>query len=364
MKRRGLFKFRTLSGLIFITAAIFFFGCSKDDESEEKPVEAKEYLYVLNSGKMDSNNSSLTMYDVENGVIAAADAFKLQNGRGIGDTGNDVIAYGNKLYIAVTGENTVEITDLDAKSVKQLQTDGQPRYLTASDGKVYVSYINGKVAQIDTLSLAIEKTVTVGRNPEQMVAVNGKLYVANSGGQDFPANYDNTVSVINLSTFTEEKKIEVNMNPCNMIADNQGNIYLISNGDYYLNPGKVQKISTNSNDAITDLNIDGTEAALLGSTLFLLHSAYDENWNVTMSYYSYNTENNSIISNNFVGATQFTANPYKISSDEEAEELYITTSDYLNNGDIYIFDKTGTFKKSFEAGLNPVKVIRVKKMNL
>ena len=41
-----------------------------------------------------------------------------------------------------------------------------------------------------------------------MAIVGDKLYVANSGGYRVP-NYDRTVSVIDLKTFTEEKKIDV-----------------------------------------------------------------------------------------------------------------------------------------------------------
>jgi len=79
-----------------------------------------------------------------------------------------------------------------------------------------------------------------------------------------------------------------------------------------------------------------------------------------MSYNAYNIETNSVISTNFVGSAQFAADPYKIFSDSVSEELYITTSDYVNNGDVYIFDKSGgVLKTRFEAGLNPVKVIKV-----
>jgi len=361
LKHESVIANAVKQSLLLSIAAFTLVACDKDDdEKEEPPVVKQERLFVLNSGKMDGNNSSLTLYDVESGEVTSTDAFKAQNNRGLGDTGNDLVVYGSKLYIAVTGEDNVEVTDLSAKSVKQIKAEGQPRYLAAANGKVYVSFIDGKVAQIDTASLNIEKTVAVGRNPEQMAVVGNKLYVANSGGQDYPANYDNTVSVINLSTFTEEKKITVNMNPCNMLTDSNGSIYLISNGDYGLNPGKVQKIDTSNGDAVTNLEVGGTEAALLGSTLFLLHSVYDENWNPTMSYNAYNIETNSVISTNFVGSAQFAADPYKIFSDSVSEELYITTSDYVNNGDVYIFDKSGgVLKTRFEAGLNPVKVIKV-----
>ena len=37
--------------------------------------------------------------------------------------------------------------------------------------------------------------------------------------------------------------------------------------------------------------------------------------------------------------------------------LFVTESDYTNNGDVYCFDGDGNLKVKFEAGLNPIKVI-------
>ena len=86
----------------------------------------------------------------------------------------------------------------------------QPRYFAACDGKVFVSYYDGYIARIDTATLEVDAMVKVGRNPEQLAVCNGYLYVANSGGMDLNTalGCDNTVSVVNLSTFTEVEKIE------------------------------------------------------------------------------------------------------------------------------------------------------------
>ena len=60
--------------------------------------------------------------------------FELQNGRGLGNTANDMIVYGSKMYIAVAGESTIEVATLDAKSLKQIECGAQPRYLAAYAG--------------------------------------------------------------------------------------------------------------------------------------------------------------------------------------------------------------------------------------
>ena len=84
--------------------------------------------------------------------------------------------YGDKMYIAVYGESTIEVTDLKAKSIKQVKTEGQPRYMVSEGGKVYISYYNGYVARLDTASLEVEAKVKVVRNPEQLAVSSNKLF--------------------------------------------------------------------------------------------------------------------------------------------------------------------------------------------
>ena len=56
--------------------------------------------------------------------------------------------------------------------------------------------------------------------------------------------YDKTVSVVDLSTFTEIKKLDVVLNPTRIQADEQGNVYVVSMGNYADIPNTVQKINT------------------------------------------------------------------------------------------------------------------------
>ena len=220
-------------------------------------------LYFLNSGNMGNNNSSLYMYDIEKDEVVP-DYFLAQNGRGLGDTAQDMIVYGDKMYIAVYGESTIEVTDLKAKSIKQVKTEGQPRYMVSEGGKVYISYYNGYVARLDTASLEVEAKVKVGRNPEQLAVSSNKLFVSNSGGMDYSTEvgYDKTVSVVDLSTFTEIKKLDVVLNPTRIQADEQGNVYVVSMGNYADIPNTVQKINTETYEVTSLTNCpNATEMA-------------------------------------------------------------------------------------------------------
>ena len=127
--------------------------------------------------------------------------------------------YGNKLYAVINVSNFIEV--MDARTAKHLGTIPleNGRYITFANGKAYASSYAGpvtidpkaplgKVVEIDTINLSVTRQVTVGYQPEELEVVGNNLYVANSGGYRVP-EYDKTVSVIDLSTFKETKKIDV-----------------------------------------------------------------------------------------------------------------------------------------------------------
>lgn len=346
--------------ILFAAMALTFFsGCKDEDDPAEEIDLPSEYIYVLNCGLDGHNNASLTLYDVEKGT-ATQHFFESQNGRRLGDTGQDILVYGSRIYISMFGESTIEVTDLEANSVKPIRTDGQPRYLTAYGGKIYVTCFNGYVARIDTVSLAVEATVKVGRNPEQLAVANGKLYVANSGGLDWDTEtgYDHTVSVIDIATFTETEKIEVMINPCDVVSDDRGSVYVVSVGNYMDIPNTVQKINTSTGEVSVMTDFNGTYITATNNTLYTIHSQYDANWNEMITFYAYDMTGNKVLSNHFTGDTQINR-PFKISSDAVSGDVYITTSDYINVGDVYIFDKSNQFIGKFEAGLNPMKAVKI-----
>lgn len=175
--------------------------------------------YVVNSGNMYSKiESSLTAIDYASST-ATQNVFKAANGRSLGNTANDGIVYGNKIYLAVDQSNTIEVIDKTTKkSIKQIKTTdllgnaegAEPRHIIAGDGKVYFTTYGGYVAAVDTTDFALQKKWQVGNYPEGLVIGNGNLYVANS---NYGAGGGN-ISCINLSNDNvETKNIEGVNNP-------------------------------------------------------------------------------------------------------------------------------------------------------
>ena len=211
------------------------------DPSEDYP---ETYLqvystgaYVVNSGNMRNKiESSLTAIDYASST-ATQNVFKAANGRSLGDTANDGIVYGNKIYLAVDKENTIEVIDKTTKkSIKQIKTTellgkaegAEPRHIIAGGGNVYFTTYGGYVAAVDTTSFALQKKWQVGSYPEGLVFGNGTLYVANS---NYGAGGGN-ISCINLSNDNvETKNIEGVNNPTGIYYA-AGLLYVLDN-QYY-----------------------------------------------------------------------------------------------------------------------------------
>lgn len=321
-------------------------------------------LYFLSEGsKFEGHPGMLSRFDIEKGEMIKEgdnfDYFEIQNGRKLGMTAQDMIVYGDKMYISMTGESTIEVTDLQAKSIKQIKTDGEPRYMVSNGGKVYVTYYNGYVARLDTASLEVEAKVQVGRSPEKLTISNNKLFVANSGGADFSTiGPDNTVSVVDLATFKEEKKIEVVLNPVNIEADEQGYVYVVSMGDYKDIPNTFQRINAESGEVTVVKDCPNvTEMTYLDGKLYMWYAQWDEN-GLTPTYLTYDTKTQKV-GENFISVGTKIASPYKISN--AGGKIYVSNSVYKQTGEFYGFDTDGKMFEKFEAWYNPSKVVLVQK---
>ena len=201
-------------------------------------------FYQLNEGNMGMNRASLDYFDYTTGYYTR-DIFSERNPdivKELGDVGNDIQVYGQKVYAVINVSNLIVVFDVrTAHRIKEIEVPNC-RYLAFYKDKAYVSSYAGPVqidpnaevgfvAEIDTASLEVTRKVSVGYQPEEMVVYDGKLYVANSGGYRVP-NYDRTVSVVDLKTLNETKKIDVGINLHRMAIDKRGDIYVSSRGDY------------------------------------------------------------------------------------------------------------------------------------
>lgn len=104
-------------------------------------------MYLLNEGNMGSNKCTLDFYDCTTGkyhrnIYAERNPSVVKE---LGDVGNDLQIYGDKLYAVINCSNFIEVMDVEtAQHLGQIDVTNC-RYITFSDGKAYVSSYAGPV---------------------------------------------------------------------------------------------------------------------------------------------------------------------------------------------------------------------------
>ncbi|MEA4918270.1 DUF5074 domain-containing protein [Proteiniphilum sp.] len=353
MNRKKLFLYMLLLATLFISA------CSDDDNPIDDGIRSTKALLILSEGKWNENNSTLSRYDLVEKKLDK-DYFLTVNKRGLGDTGNDMIQYGSKIYVVVNVSSTIEVLDAaTGKSIRQIdmkKEDGkakEPRQVVSHKGKVYVTSYDQTVTRIDTVSLAIDGSVKVGMNPEDIIIKNNKLYVANSG-----FSYDNTVSVIDIESFKEEKKIEVGSNPVNLGVDSQGDVYIALMGTYGDNPEapSFKRIDSKTEEVKTIGTVKSPGRFVIYNNKAYIINGTDKTVTV------YDCLEEKVESDNFIkDDTKITSFPYSIAVDEKSGEFFISETDYVTPGTVYCFNKEGKLQYRISSvGINPTAVITLR----
>ena len=351
MKFRSLF----LAVLCTLFLGVSLTSCSDDDDDDKVTTG----VFILNEGKQNNNNAGISVYNPETHLVTA-DIYMVQNNDSLlGDIGQDMIEYREYVYVTVYGSSRLVKLDREGKEVASLSfsaEDGQPRYMAAEDGKLYVTLYSGKVVRINTSDLKIEEYVSVGKNPEQIVEEDGRLYVANSGWGE-----DNTVSVIDLKTFKVVKTVEVVVNP-NYLQEAEGYVYVISYGNFGNIPYTLSRINTKTYE-VEEI----TTATLMAEhddILYLANSQTDwSTYTTTTTFFTYDAKHGVLNNTSFLkdcpeARKLATKSIYMIEIDPNNGDIYIGVSDYNNNGDVYRFTKTGEFVREITTGsLNPNNMV-------
>ena len=374
--------------IVLLLTVVFITSCREDDPVlPSKPIEVNPWekvtgdiygFYLLNEGNMGSNKASLDFYDYETGIYHR-NIFGERNPnevKDLGDVGNDIQIYGDKLYAIINCSNYLEVMDVTtAKHITKIAIPNC-RYLAFKDQYAYVSAYAGPVAidqnarigyvaKIDTASLKVVDECIVGYQPEEMAIVGDKLYVANSGGYRVP-NYDRTVSVIDLTTFTEINKIDVAINLHRITPDNYGNLYVSSRGDYYHTPSKTFIIDTRTDKVIGEIaDLPNSNMTLCRDSLYV----YSTEWSYisnewTVSYAIVDTRTKQVVTRNFIkdGTDKKIKVPYGIAVNPNTGDFFVTDAkDYVSPGTLYCFNKEGIKKWSVTTGDIPAHIVFTRK---
>lgn len=313
-------------------------------------------MYILCEGNMGSNKARLDYINLQSGTYYS-NWYGAQNPsqtKELGDVGNDIQQYGSRLYAVINCSHKVEVMDIQARRIGQVEIPNC-RYMAFRGDKMYVSAYVGSIAdpdllgavyEVDTASLQITREVKVGHQPDELCLLGDKLYVCNSGGY-LTDRYDSTISVIDLNSFAEERKIVVGLNPTRMRTDNRGQLWVCCQGNY--KDVRPELVVLNTEGILTHIAINCANLSILGQTVYVLDS--DERLLRTVSTIDYTLIEPAIDLSAY-------EHPYGLLAAPEA--LYITDAkNYVSSGVLHCCNYDGRERWTARTGDIPGHLCRV-----
>lgn len=366
---------------IALLLTIGFTACS-DDEPTPTPYHPRgeKGFYVVNQGNSYSKIAGSIdeiAFGTTDTTLVSSVFQKANGGMSIGNSPQEPIIYGSKIYIPMYDENLVWV--IDAKSMKHIVAlkTNQPEAVCGCNGYLFVTNNDGYVTRFDTINYTHLDPLAVGPNPSGITASNNKVYVAISDGYNSSANYENgfKVAQIDAKEFTIDKNITVGMNPTNITSDNQGNIFVACQGNYGYNSypyqaPKIWKIDNAGNAAeFCDGSIIATDnqnrlsrSTEKQSVLYVLNATTD--WSIGATNIAssiYNTQTGELLQNDFLPSDNLPGNPICIDINPTTNELYICADSnafgYGDPGYVFVYSASGDFITKYNVGVHPYGVI-------
>ena len=361
--------------------AIGFISCRGDEiifpaEYEKLPMEPRELssfaanepigMYLLNEGNMGSNKATIDYLDFSKGIYIR-NIYGERNPniiKELGDVGNDIQVYGNRLYAVINCSHKVEVMDLytcrrigqiDIPNCRYIRFHGDKAYISSYVGPVSIdpNAQLGAIFEVDTATLRITRQVTVGYQPEEFEIIDNYIYVANSGGYRAP-DYDSTLSVVNLTDFRQVKKIPVCVNPHRVRKDQYNRLWITSRGDHKDVQPQLVCLHPLHPTPYTLHHILPSEMVIIGDSMYYYGAHWsDETMSNQLTYGVLNiqypiTNNQSFITD---GNEKNIKIPYGIQVNPYNGDIYITDAkNYVSSGQLHCYSREGKRKWSVRTG--------------
>lgn len=371
-----------MSMMLVMVVGFSMTSCSSDDQNIFNDKDSTVDLptnrtYILNQGAFGKNDANICLLSSTDDTSIST-LYEKQNKKKLGDTAQDILYANKSIYVVLNGSKKLIKMNTALVEETSVAIEGSPRYMVYLDGKIYVTVWSKGVQCYDAQTLKLEKTLdTKHPCPEDIIVMNDLLYICNASPYGATSS-EKSVTVVNPATFEVTKTIEIWANPQRML-EIAGDLYIASNGNYGLIAGEdnipyqVQRVhisgGLNDGGAYTIDNLGQftkMTANKDNQVLYLANSV--TNWTTnatTTSFIKYDTKTKKMGEVSFLKdapAALATTSIYNMTVDKNNGDIYICTSDYVTNGQVYRFDYTGKFLKEFDSmGINPCRILFVTK---
>ncbi|MDB5257197.1 MAG: hypothetical protein JWM14_1892 [Chitinophagaceae bacterium] len=321
-----------------LCAAFFFTNCRPPERRGEVVPDFVSGVYVTNEGNFQFGNSSISYFDEQTGHVTH-DVFLAANNFSLGDVCQSMRRIGAYYYIVVNGSGKVEVVDTaDFKVVKTITGCQAPRYiLPLSATKAYLSDLyDNEVHILNLATNEIVGNISIPTWTEALVYANNKVYVS--------APHSKYVLIIDPIHDLITDTIEVGEGVGSMVVDKYNALWLLSNGDLGVHNPFLAKVDVTTDQIIFQETLAHPAGGLTSSedksTLYWLEDGV-----VKLPV-------DSAVSKRVTIIAKGSHNWYGLGIHPFTEEVYVSdVFDYLQDSEIFIYNKEGVQKSSFTTGV-------------
>ena len=291
-----------------------------------------EGFYLLCEGNMGWNKATLDYYDYAEGEYIR-NIFSYANPtvpKEMGDVGNDIGIYGSNMYCVINCSNKVDVLDkytcskkyqINIPNCRFIRFYGGYAYVTSYAGPVQINpnyEQRGYVAKIDTVTMQI------------------------------------VVSVIDVATFKEERRIPIAINLSWVKGDRHGMLWIASRGDYYTRPSKIYAYDTRKQQLVDSIDCRVSNMWLDGDSIYVVSTEWSYvSMSNAFSYAIINTQTREKVCDNFItdGTDKEIVIPYAVAVNPLTKDIYVTDAkDYVSPGRLFCYDRYGKKKWDVRTG--------------
>ncbi len=358
-------QIRFLAALVLAGAALTACDDSDGYRPAPPPVAAADGgFYVINQGNMFGGVAGTADAFSPADSSYTANYFEAVNGMSLGDTPQQGVSYGSRIYVPVYGSDLVWVLDRATLAVVQAVTVAAPEAVCGEGGYVFVAGNDGYVSRMDTVNFVIDHREAVGPNPAGLAAHAGRVYVTISDGysQDYTYADGRRIGVIDAASGRKERDIAVGVNPGPIVYEPvSGSLFVVCRGNYIDIMPKVQRVDLPAGDAVSDFAPGSLIAADGRGRLLVVDFTTDYAANrAEVSGRLFSALTGEVLAADFFGADA-PAMPQAVDFSPASGHCYICSDNgplgYAQAGFVYEYDAAGSLLHRFDAGIHPFGVI-------
>jgi hypothetical protein len=336
---------------------ILLSGCKKDKDNNDNLLNLKSGVFITNEGQLSKGSGTVSFFDRDDHTVKQ-DIFNTVNNKSLGNIVQSLEIFNGKAYIVVNNAGKVEVVDaITFKSTGVISGLTSPRYFLGIDAnKAYISDWPNDIAVVDLKSFTIQKKIYSGIGPNHMLLYDNKAFVLNMYNST-TNSYDSTLTIMDTKADTIIKKIQIFNVPSGICIDKNNKIWILCSGRGWNgfpqntdSKGHLLRLNpitfTIEKDLVfPSLDKHPDKLAINKSNDVLYYSYVD-------GVYSFGINDNDLKTTPFIKLSKLF---YGMGYDKITDMIYGTDAvDYTQNGWVFRYKAdNGAKVDSFKVGVNP-----------